>query len=143
MRYVVRFFASLNRRTVAMLTLVAFLIATGAYIFIYLFRAFEAETAGGRPLVGIWHGDNFSRTILVAIFFLIGEVFVVYLALSRQRRAGSVNLRPDIWTWLTTRSRLTGESEEHIAERAISLYRLRLEGGPQGVPSVSEELEPV
>ncbi len=143
MKYVVRFFSLLSKRMVAMLTLISFLIATGVYIFVYLLRAFEAETAGGRPLVGIWHGDNFSRTILVAIFFLIGQVFIVYLALSRQQRAGSVHLRPDIWTWLTTRSRLTGEAEDHIAERAISLYRLRLEGGPQGVPSVPEELEPV
>ncbi len=133
----------LTRRTVAILTLVAFLAATGVYIFIYLFRAFEADTAGGRELVGIWHGDNFSRTILVAVFFLIGEVFLVYLALSRERRSGVVNLRPDVWRWLSTRSRLTGESAEHIAERAISLYRLRLEGGPQGVPSVPEDLERV
>ncbi len=143
MKHVVGFFASLTKRTVALLTLIAFLIATGAYIFIYLFRAFGAETADGRPLVGIWHGDNFTRTILVAIFFIIGEIFVVYLALSRQRRAGYVALRSDVWGWLTTRSRLTGESEDHIAERAISLYRLRLEGGPQGVPSVPEELERV
>ena len=50
--------------------------------------------------------------------------------------AGTVNLRSDVWSWLAARSRLTGESTEHIAERAISLYRLRLEGGPQGVPSV-------
>ncbi len=126
----------LTPRLAAMVTLTGFLIATGIYIFIYLFRSFQAETAGGRPLVGIWHGDNFSRTILVAVLFLIGEVFAVYLALGRQRSAGNVNLRSDVWSWLSARSRLTGESAEHIAERAISLYRLRLEGGPQGVPSV-------
>ena len=133
----------LTPRLVAIVTLTGFLIATGAYIFIYLFRAFQADSAGGRPLVGIWHGDNFTRTILVAVLFLIGEVFAVYLALSRQRRAGNVTLRSDVWAWLTARSRLTGESEEHLAERAISLYRLRLEGGPQGIPSVpASVLEP-
>ncbi len=123
-------------RLAAILMLTGFLIATGTYVFIYLFRAFQAETAGGRPLVGIWHGDNFTRTILVAVLFLIGEVFAIYLALSRERGAGHVNLRTDVWSWLSARSSLTGESAEHIAERAISLYRLRLEGGPQGVPSV-------
>ncbi len=134
---IARLWNLLTRRVVAALTLTGFLIATGVYIFVYLIRAFDADSAGGRPLVGLWHGDNFSRTILVAIFFLIGEVFAVYLALNRQRRAGVINLRPDVGSWLAARSQLTGESEEHIAERAIALYRLRLEGGPQGVPSVA------
>ncbi len=126
------------RRIVSALVLAGFLAITGAYVFIYLFRSFETDSAGGRELVGIWHGDNFSRTILVAVFFLIGEVFALYLALQWQRRTQSISVRPDVWGWLSGRSALTGESTDHIAERAISLYRLRLEGGPQGVPSVPE-----
>ena len=126
------------RRILSALILAGFLAVTGAYVFIYLFRSFETEASGGRELVGIWHCDNFSRTILVAVFFLIGEVFALYLALQWQRRSQSISVRPDVWGWLSGRSALTGESTDHIAERAISLYRLRLEGGPQGVPSVPE-----
>ncbi len=134
---IARLWRKLNRRVVAVLTLAGFLVATGVYVFVYLVRAFDARSTAEVPLVGLWHGDNFSRTILVAIFFLIGQVFAVYLALNRQRRAGVLNLRADTGSWLTARSQLTGESEEHIAERAIALYRLRLEGGPQGVPSAA------
>ncbi len=76
--------------------------------------------------------------LFYAVFFLIGEVFALYLALHWQRRSQSISVRSDVWGWLSGRSALTGESTDHIAERAISLYRLRLEGGPQGVPSVPE-----
>ncbi len=126
-------------RKLAFATLIGFMLITGAYIFVYLARAFQAESAGGRPLVGIWHGDNFTRTILVAILFLIGEVFAVYLALSYRRRSHALNLRDDVWQWLAARASLTGESSEFIAERAISQYRLRLEGGPGGIPSVPSD----
>lgn len=126
------------RRFIAASVLAAFMVATGVYIFVYLARSFQPDAGGDRPLVGIWHGDNFSRAILVAILFLIGEVFAVYLALSWQRRTKAVNVRPDVLAWLEGRSALTGESTDHITERAISLYRLRLEGGPQGVPSMPE-----
>ncbi|MFQ5948156.1 MAG: hypothetical protein ACE5KX_04795 [Acidimicrobiia bacterium] len=126
------------RRKLSVASLAVFLILTGVYVFVYLVRSFQSEGSGGRELVGIWHGDNFTRAILVAIFFLIGEVFAIYLALSRQRRNRVVSVRADLGNWLSARSDLTGESIEHIAERALSLYRLRLEGGPQRVPSIPD-----
>ncbi len=126
------------RRFIAAGVLAAFMVATAVYIVVYLIRSFQPDDGGERALVGLWHGDNFSRAIFVAILFLIGEVFAVYLALAWQRRTRAVQVRPDMLSWLERRSALTGESTDHIAERAISLYRLRLEGGPQGVPSAPE-----
>ena len=125
-------------RKLSVLTLAGFMIGTGIYVFIYLARSFQPNSAGGRELVGIWHGDNFSRTILVAIFFLIGEVFAIYLALNYRKRSHTLNVRDDVWRWLSGRASLTGESSDFIAERAISMYRMRLEGGPEGIPSVPE-----
>ncbi len=120
------------RRKFAIGLLAVFLTYTGVYIFVYLARAFRVEHP--RPLehVAIYHGDEFSRTLLVAILFLIGEVFAVYLALA-MRRPRRVVVRRDLWTWLHAREDLTGEPADSIAERAISQYRLRLEGGP-GAP---------
>jgi len=126
------------KRYFPFLVLGSVLLGTGIYVFVYLARSFQPDAAGGRPLVGLWHGDNFSRTLLVSIFFLIGEVFLVYLALSRQRRSNTITVRSDLWRWLDARSELSGEPSELIAERALTLYRMRLEGGPQGVPSVAE-----
>ncbi len=130
------------RRKFSFVVLGAFLAVTGTYIFIYLFRSFRSQGASGRELVEIWHGDNFTRTILVAVLFLIGEVFAVYLALSRERRSGVVSVRGDLWAWLSARSDLTGEPEDQIAQRAISMYRYRLEGGPNGLPSIPEDDQP-
>jgi hypothetical protein len=127
------------KRLLPILVLVGFMIATGVYVFVYLARSFQPDAAGGRPLVGIWHGDAFARAILVSVFFLIGEVFLVYLLLSWRRRGNTIQVRGDLWSWLSARSDITGEPAEHIAERAISQYRLRLEGGPHGIPSVSED----
>ena len=123
------------RRKIAMLLLTGALIYTGAYVFIYLARAFQVEGERPTEFVGIHHGDNFSRTLLVAIFFLIGEVLLVYASLAKSRRRGIMTVRQDLWTWLQKREDLTGEPADTIAERAISLYRTRLEGGPEGTPS--------
>lgn len=126
------------RRKLAGLLLAGLLVYMGAYIFVYLARAFRVDRP--RPLehVGIYHGDEFARTLLVAMLFLIGEVFVVYLALA-MRRPRRVTLRSDLWSWLHARAELTGEPLDHIAERAVSQYRLRLEGGP-GMPLPSTEV---
>jgi hypothetical protein len=126
------------RRKLAGLLLVGFLVYTGVYIFVYLARAFRVDHP--RPLehVGIYHGDEFARTLLVAVLFLIGEIFLVYLALA-MRHPRRVTLRADLWTWLRGRSDLTGEPLDHIAERAVSQYRARLEGGP-GMPLPSTEV---
>jgi len=126
------------RRKFAGLILAGFLVYTGVYIFVYLARAFRVDRP--RPLenVGIYHGDEFARTLLVALLFLIGEVFLVYLALAR-RQPRRVTLRTDLWKWLQGRAELTGEPLDHIAERAVSQYRARLEGGP-GMPLPSTEV---
>jgi hypothetical protein len=126
------------RRKLAGVLLAGFLVYTGVYIFVYLARAFRVDHP--RPLehVGIYHGDEFARILLVAMLFLIGEVFLVYLALAR-RHPRRVTLRSDLWTWLQGRAELTGEPLDHIAERAVSQYRARLEGGP-GMPLPSAEV---
>jgi hypothetical protein len=108
---------------------------TGAYVFIYLWRAFDIEGNAPTQYVGIHHADNFSRTLLVGILFLIAEVFAVYLALAAVRKRSSVTVRHDLWAWLNAREELTGEPAADIAERAISTYRMRLEGGGEGPPS--------
>lgn len=117
------------RRKIGALLLAGFLLYTGIYIFVYLARAFRVDHP--RPLqhVAIYHGDEFSRTLLVAVLFLIGEVFAVYLALALRRRQ-RVPVRDDLWAWLEARQELTGEPADSIAERALSQYRARLEGGP-------------
>jgi hypothetical protein len=123
------------RKKIALVLLAGFLAYTGSYIFIYLARAFSVE--GDRPAeyVGLHHADNFSRTLLVGILFLIAEVFVLYLALGTARDRGSVTVRADLSDWLKAREELTGEPVTEIAERAISSYRMRLEGGGDGPPS--------
>jgi hypothetical protein len=125
------------RRRVALLVLAGFLAFTGAYIFIYLFRAFSVEGAAPSEYVGIHHADNFSRTLLVALLFLIAEVFLIYLALVGNRARNSMSVRRDLWDWLRSREELTGEPATDIAERAISSYRSRLEGGGEGPPSAA------
>lgn len=125
------------RKRAALVILAGFMALTGAYIFVYLARSFSVE--GDRPpvYVGLHHGDNFSRTLLVGILFLIAEVFAIYLALGTGRQRTSVPLRPDLLEWLRSREELTGESGTEIAERAISSYRIRLEGGGEGPPSAA------
>jgi hypothetical protein len=125
-----------TRRKVLTLLLAGFLALTGAYVFIYLARAFTvSEEDAPFPLVNLSHTDNFARTILVAVFFLIGEIFAVYFALSRQKGGKEISVRTDLWEWLEAREELTGESAQAVAERAISSYRARLEGGDAGLPS--------
>lgn len=125
----------MTRKKIAVVLLAGFLAYTGAYIFIYLYRAFQVEGTLPSEYVGLHHADNFSRTLLVGILFLIAEVFVIYLALGTARKRSSVTLRHDLWEWLTAREELTGEPAAEIAERAISTYRMRLEGGGEGPPS--------
>lgn len=125
------------RRKVAAFLLAGFLLYSGVYIFVYLARAFRVGRPDPLEYVGIYHGDEFARTLLVAMLFLIGEVFAVYLALAL-RRPRRVTVRRDLWMWLAARQELTGEPADHIAERAIASYRARLEGAPGAeVPSTA------
>jgi hypothetical protein len=125
------------RRRVALLLLAGFLAFTGAYIFIYLFRAFSVEGARPSEYVGLHHADNFSRTLLVSVLFLIAEVFLIYLALAGTRARNAMPVRRDLSEWLRSREDLTGEPASEIADRAIASYRTRLEGGGEGPPSAT------
>jgi hypothetical protein len=125
-----------TRRKLLIGVLGAFLAYTGAYVFIYLARAFNDDPqTGPYPLVHISHTDDFVRSILVGIFFLMGEIFVIYLAIAARRRGRDISLRQDLWEWLEARDELTGEPAEATAHRAIAQYRARLEGGDAGLPS--------
>ncbi|HVM40359.1 MAG TPA: hypothetical protein VM618_06235 [Acidimicrobiia bacterium] len=126
------------RRKLALLTLTGFLAYTGVYLYVYMTRAFRVERPRPLEYVGLYHGDNFSRVLLVGILFLIGEVFLLYVVLAA-RRPHRVDVRADLWAWLQARETLTGEPADTIAERAIAQYRTRLEGGPGArLPSVAD-----
>ena len=117
------------KRVLAVIALVIFLIYTGAYIFVYLFRAFRLpEPVPGT--VQIWHGDPFARAILVSVFFLIGLLILLFVMLMRPgaHRAGVIRVRPDLWEWLSAQGEMTNEAPERIGERAIATYRARIEG---------------
>ena len=117
------------KRTLALVALVCFLIYTGVYIFVYLFRAFRLPdpTAG---TVQIWHGDPFARAILVSVFFTMGLLIALFVMLMRPgaHRAGVIRVRPDLWEWLVDQGELTNEAPERIGERALATYRARVEG---------------
>ena len=117
------------KRVLAMIALVIFLVYTGVYIFVYLFRAFRLPD----PVPGtvqIWHGDPFARAILVSVFFLIGLLILLFIMLMRPgaHRAGVIRVRPDLWEWLAAQGQLTNEAPERIGERALATYRARIEG---------------
>lgn len=120
---------------VGLLGLLGFLAYTGVFIFVYLFRAFRATDPIPGEVVQIWHGDPFSRAILVAILFLIGLVVLLWLGITRGSivsRGQQVRFRSDLWAWLVDQGDLTNEAPERIAERAVSAYRARLEGVSEG-----------
>ncbi len=119
----------MNKRVIAILSLIGFVVYTGVYIFIYLWRSFRIAEPENLQYVAIWHGDNFSRSILVAILFLIGLVVMLHLSLlHRQGRAGDITLRSDIQEWLITQAEETNEDPSRLADRAIGTYRARIEG---------------
>jgi hypothetical protein len=118
-------------RRMALGVLVGFLAYTGSYIFVYLWRAFRLDETEAARSSGIWHGDPFARALLVSVLFAIGLIVLVYVAITRQRgaRQGQVRIRPDLWEWLERESAETNESPSRLADRAVSSYRTRLEGG--------------
>ena len=119
------------RRVLAMLVLIGFLIYTGIYVFVYLFRAFRLDEPSSEAVVYVWHGDPMIRSVLVAVLFAIGLLlllFVVIMSPSSSRR-GAVRLRSDLSGWLSERSSATGETPEAIADRAVAAYRSAIEEG--------------
>jgi len=117
----------MNKRLVAVLSLIGFVGYTGVYIFVYLWRSFRVAEPENLQFVAIWHGDNFSRAILVSVLFLIGLVVVLHLSLlHRQGRPGQITLRTDIQEWLVTQAEETNEDPSRLADRAIGTYRARI-----------------
>lgn len=121
------------KRALALIALIIFLIYTGSYIFVYLFRAFRLPEPIHGP-VQIWHGDPFARAILVSMFFMIGLLIVLFIMLMRPgaHRAGRIAVRPDLWQWLVEQGKRTNEPPERIGERAIAVYQARVEGIDSG-----------
>lgn len=120
---------------IGLLGLLSFMIYTGVYIFVYMFRAFRSTEPVPGEVVQVWHGDPFVRAIFVAVLFLIGLVVLLWVAITRGSvvsRGQQVRMRSDLWAWLVDQGELTNEDPERVAERAVSAYRARLEGVSEG-----------
>ena len=118
----------MNKRLIAILSLIGFVTYTGVYIFVYLWRSFRVDRPVDLQYVAIWHGDNFSRAILVAVLFLIGLVVMLHLSLLRlQGRVGQITLRSDIREWLIHQADETNDDPARMADRIIGAHRSRIE----------------
>ncbi|MCH7669644.1 MAG: hypothetical protein IIC71_10685 [Acidobacteria bacterium] len=119
----------MNKRRIATVSLFGFVGYAGIYIFIYLWRAFRVAEPENLQYVALWHGDNFSRSILVSVLFLIGLVVMLHVSLlRRQGGSGQITLRLDVQEWLVRQAEATNEDPSRLADRAISTYRARVEG---------------
>jgi len=116
-------------KRVLMVVLAGFLGFALVFLFVYLVRAFRITQPIEGRVVQIWHGDNFLRAVLVAELIAIGLLVLVVLLLSDFRGRRQAFLSPGAREWLMEQSEQTSESPESIAERAITLYRARLEEG--------------
>jgi hypothetical protein len=121
------------RRNLALVVLVGFLAFTGIYLFVYLFRAFRLPEPAQDLTVQIWHGDPMTRAVLVAVLFTIGLILLLFVSTSEStsQRTGTVQVRPDLWEWLTRRAEETNEDPYRIADRALARYRDETEGADQ------------
>lgn len=114
---------------IGLLGLLSFLVYTGVYIFVYMFRAFRIDDPVPGEVVQVWHGDPFARAILVSVLFLIGLVVLLWVAVTRGNivnRGQQVRFRSDLWDWLVEQGELTNQAPERVAERAVSAYRSRV-----------------
>jgi hypothetical protein len=119
------------KRTLGLLVLLGFLVYTGAYVFVYLFRAFRLPEPATNETVSIWHGDPMTRAVLAAVLFAIGLLILLFVSLNQAqfRKEGSVRLRPDLWDWVNRRAEETNETPQRITERSIAAYRDHLDEG--------------
>ncbi len=117
------------KRSLALIALLGFLMYTGAYVFVYLFRAFRLPEPVDEQVVYIWHGDPMTRALLAAVLLTIGLLVLLFLWLSQDRvhREGHVRIRPDLAEWVNRRAEDTNETPGRITERAIAAYRERFD----------------
>ena len=121
------------RRALSVVVLLGFLVFTGVFLFVYLFRAFRLPEPSADLTVYVWHGDPMIRAVLVAVLFLIGLVLMLFVSIATNaaRRSGTIRIRSDLWDWLDKRAEETNEDRDQIAERAIAQYRDETETGPR------------
>ena len=67
------------RRVLEVLVSVGFLVYTGVYVFVYLFRAFRLAEPSSDAVVYVWHGDPMIRAVLVAVLFAIGLLLLMFV----------------------------------------------------------------
>ncbi len=117
------------KRSLALIALLGFLVYTGAYVFVYLFRAFRLPEPVDEQVVYIWHGDPMARALLAAVLLTIGLLVLLFLWLSQDRihREGYVRIRSDLAEWVNRRAEDTNETPGRITDRAIAAYRQRLD----------------
>lgn len=118
------------KRALAVVSLTGFLVFTGVFVFVYLFRAFRYPAPLGDATVVLWHGDPMARAMLAAVLFAIGLILLlIALVRTDADRPGAVQVRPDLWEWVRDRAEETNEPPERLVDRAIAMHRDRLAGG--------------
>jgi hypothetical protein len=115
------------KRLLTLIALLGFLVYTGAYVFVYLFRAFRLPEPVDEQVVLVWHGDPMTRAVLVSVFFAIGLIMLLFLSLTTGRSHGDNNvaIRSDLADWVNQRAEDTNETPGRVTERAIAAYRDR------------------
>lgn len=113
------------KRTLALIALLGFLIYTGSYVFVYLFRAFRLPEPADPEVIQVWHGDPMIRAVLAAVLFSIGLLMLLFLSVTqaRYRGDGQIRIRSDLAEWVSRRAEDTNETPGRVTERAIAAYR--------------------
>jgi len=115
------------KRLLTLIALLGFLVYTGVFVFVYLFRAFRLPAPVDEQVVLVWHGDPMTRAVLAAVLFAIGLLMLLFLSLSSDRRRGDdhVRIRSDLAEWVNQRAEDTNETPGRVTERAIAAYKDR------------------
>ena len=116
------------KRLITLIALLGFLLYTGIFVFVYLFRAFRLPEPVDQQVVFIWHGDPMTRAVLAAVLFGVGLLMLMFLSLNSEERSGdsNVRIRSDLADWVNRRADDTNESPSRVTERAIAAYKDRL-----------------
>ena len=118
-------------RKLTVLALAIFLTSSAGYMVVYIGRALRLD-GPSETVVRLWHGDDFARGILLAVFVVLAVLLLGILWLSHLVRgpAESVRIRRDLYAWVAQRAQFADESPEAVVERAVGMYRSRLDAGP-------------